>query len=62
MIGFRQMVRDLLSQKLRTFLTLFGIIGLDPLSSADEFEGWFQSLYKLIEAGVFETPGVRVEA
>ncbi|HKQ96539.1 MAG TPA: ABC transporter permease [Candidatus Polarisedimenticolia bacterium] len=26
MIGLRQMVRDLLSQKLRTFLTLFGII------------------------------------
>ena len=26
MIGFRQMVRDLMSQRLRTFLTLFGII------------------------------------
>jgi hypothetical protein len=47
---------------LNAALTLFGIIGLDPLSSADEFEGWFESLYTLIEQGVFETPGVSVEA
>ena len=47
---------------LQASLTLFGIIGLDPLSSADEFYGWFQSLYHLIEQGEFETPDVRVEA
>jgi hypothetical protein len=43
-------------------LTLFGIIGLDPLSGVEEFEGWLGTAYKYIETGVFETPRVSVEA
>ena len=47
---------------LNASLTLFGVIGLDPLTAVDEFEGWFNTFYKLIEQGVLETPGVGVEA
>ena len=59
---FRTKEQIMRTDALNAALTLFGIIGLDPLSGVDEFQGWFESLYKLIEAGVFETPDVRVEA
>ena len=59
---FRTKEQIMRTDALQGTLTLFGIIGLDPLSSADEFYGWFQSLYTLIEAGEFQTPDVRVEA
>ena len=59
---FRTKEQIMRTDALNAALTMFGIIGLDPLSGVDEFQGWFESLYKLIEAGVFETPDVRVEA
>lgn len=59
---FRTKEQIMRTDALQATLTLFGIIGLDPISGVDEFEGWYGSLYKLIETGVFETPDVRVEA
>ena len=59
---FRTKEQIMRTDALQASLTLFGIIGLDPLSSADEFYGWFQSMYQLIEQGEFQTPDVRVEA
>lgn len=59
---FRTKEQIMRTDALNAALTLFGVIGLDPLSSVDEFEGWFNSLYKLIEEGTFETPRIGVEA
>lgn len=59
---FRTKEQIMRTDALTAALTAFGIAGLDVLSAPDEFEGWFQTFYDVIEAGIFATPDVRVEA
>ncbi|HUD70867.1 MAG TPA: ABC transporter permease [Dongiaceae bacterium] len=55
MIGFRQMVRDLLSQRLRTFLTLFGIVwGTVAVSLLLAFGEGFHRQVRVTSAGLGE--------
>jgi putative ABC transport system permease protein len=54
-IGFRQMVRDLLSQRLRTFLTLFGIVwGTVSVSLLLAFGEGFHHQVRVTSAGLGE--------